>query len=295
MNKNVIMRVAWNRPEMLQVSIEHEIEARKYHMLPSEFTTLFIIEYGASSKVLDIVNEYPFEKQIIIREFRHGLTENILEGMKVAFNMADDYIVYIEDDICIHKTYFKYMDLLLERLKDKRFSVLLGFNHNDDGNVNEVYKSHFYCAWGALINKDFYTRYIYPCSNKTYYSNKSQFVVSLNAKYSKYWESRKYKYNNNTHWEQAGAINRLVDAIMIDEDVWTYMPKVNRQMHIGFVGKNRNGLLPGKSFEERIINLKKIIKDPNEMYRHTKSKQYNDYKVFSTKLNGWDETLEIKG
>ena len=41
--------------------------------------------------------------------------------------------------------------------------------------------------------------------------------------------------------------------------------------------------------------LKKIIKDPNEMYKHTNSKQYNDYKIFSPKLNSWDGTLEIKG
>ena len=77
MSKNIIMRIAWNRPEMLQVSIEHEIEARKYHMLPCEFITLFVIEHGAPPKIFEIIEEYPFEKQVIVREHRYGLSKNM--------------------------------------------------------------------------------------------------------------------------------------------------------------------------------------------------------------------------
>jgi hypothetical protein len=45
------MRPAYNRPEMLQLSIEYEIEARKTaNIKDNEYLTFFLIEYGAPKK-----------------------------------------------------------------------------------------------------------------------------------------------------------------------------------------------------------------------------------------------------
>lgn len=293
MSKNIIMRVVWNRSEMLQISIEHEIEARKYHMLSGDFTTLFVIEYGAPSKVFELVEKYPFEKQIIVRESQYGLSKNILEGMKIAFNMTDDYIIYIEDDICIHKTYFKYMDLLLN-MDIGKFSVLSAFNHNNNGSVNEVYKGHHYCAWGALISKNFFTKYINTFACTSYYENRASIVLTINEKYKEYFgiEGKNYKFKNSNFNEQAGLINRLVDVAMIEEDLYIIMPKVNRQIHIGFYGKNRPGSLFGDTYDERLTNMKNIIMN-NKFYELSQSKQYDDYELFSKKLDAWDGTIKI--
>jgi hypothetical protein len=294
MATNIILRPVYNRPEMFYLSLEYEIEARKYYMLPDNFITVFLVEYGSPKKIYDLIENYPFKSSCILRQRKFGLTVNILEGMKEVFNLADRYIIYIEDDILLHKTYFQYIDILLNMENLGRFSVLSPYSPNDTGAVNEVRRTHIYAALAPLINKEFYLNYIYPCSNLNYYNNMALFVSELNEKYKDYWKSRRYKYTDVAHYEQAGIINRLVDVAMIDDEMYVIVPKVNRQIHIGFLGKNRSGFLPGKGFEERLANLREIIKDPNEMYKHTNSKQYNDYKIFSPKLDEWDGTVVFK-
>lgn len=292
---NVILRPVFNRPEMLFLSFEYEQKAREYYNFPEDFITLFLIEFGADKKVKDLVKSYPYPAKYVVREKKFGLTINILEGMKVAFDLADDFVIHLEDDILLHETYFKYIDLLLSEpeLEDK-WSVISPYSKNDDGDVHVVEKKHHYAALAPVISKKFHVDYVLPCSNKNYYSNPPKFITEINNKYKEHWK-RKYKYTNTAHYEQAGLINRLVDVALIEEDKYVIMPQVNRQQHIGYFGKNRpGGVLPGRHFEDRLENLREIIKDPSIMYKLSSTKQYNDYLAFSPKLNEWNGTLIIK-
>lgn len=295
MAKNVIMRPVYNRPEMLKLSIEYEAKAREYHTITDNILTFFIIEHGATPEVLELVEKYPYNYAFLKRDKQYGLTPNILEGMKTCFNLADFYVIYIEDDVLLHETYFKYIDTVLNHKDRGPFSVISPFNFNDDGDVNNVRKAHHYAALAPLINKEFYIRFISPCSNTNYYNNRMGFVTDLNNHYEKFWESGDYKYKNTAHNEQAGLINRLVDAAMIDVGMHVYMPGVNRQQHIGYFGKNRpGGIIPGDTFDKRVENLREIITSAEKMYDYSATKQYNDYKTFSPKLDEWDGVINIK-
>ena len=66
---NVITRVAHNRPEMFQLSMEYEIAARKYHMLSGKFHTLFVIEYGAPQKIFDFQPKFAKDVYNIIYKY----------------------------------------------------------------------------------------------------------------------------------------------------------------------------------------------------------------------------------
>ena len=281
---------------MLQVTIEHEIAAREYHKFSDDLITLFVLDKGYTQDVMDVIKKYPYEYRVTVRNSHHGLTKNILLGMKEAFEMTSDYVIYVEDDICIHKTYFKYMDLLMN-MDCGKVSVYSAYTPENGENVNEVYKTHRYAAWGSIIMKEFFGDYVLPCITPVYYKDygsRSRFVVSLNGNYQEYWGNDDYKYGpkGDMHNEQAGLINRLVDIAMIEEDKHVIMPDINRQIHIGFYGKNRPGKLPGKSFDERLVNLRFIV-DQNKLYEMTKSKQYDDFHPFSPKLNNWDGTLYL--
>jgi len=298
MSKQIILRPVFNRPEMLQLSLEYEIAAREYYKFPYDLITVFLIEYGSPQKVLDLVKEYPFEKKIITRTEKFGLSKNILLGMKESFELSNDFTIHLEDDILLHKTYFQYMDLLLNMKEVGKWSVLSPYNHDDNGDVNEVYRGHHYAALAPLINKKFFMEYIVHCITPVYYesyASRDKFVRALDNSCKKYWD-KGYKYRGDgTHHAQAGVINRFVDLAMIQDDMYVIMPFVNRQMHIGFVGINRpGGIIPGNNFEQRLINLREIIKDADKMYKLSATKQYNDYKVFSTKLEEWDGTLYVK-
>lgn len=291
---NVILRPVYNRPEMLELSIEYEQKAREYVGGLNNITTLFIVEHGATDKVLELVDKYPYEKVIIKREKKLGLTVNILEGMKKAFDLANDFVIHLEDDILLHETYFKYIKKVLGVSGIQPFSVLSPYNFDDDGDVCDIRKAHHYAALAPMITKQFFEQFVRPCATEAYYNNKPQFVMNLNERYKAHWESRRYKYKDSTHWEQAGLINRLVDVAMIEEEMHVIMPSINRQQHIGYFGKNRpGGVIPGNNYEERLKNLREIIKSSDKMYELSSTKQYNDYKTFSHALEEWDGTLRL--
>ncbi len=303
---NVIMRVAWNRPEMLQVSIEHEVKAREYYTIDGDFITIFVVDYNPPEKTLEIISKYPFPKKVLIREKPLGLTPNILRGMKIAFKFTDDYIIYLEDDICVHETYFEFLDKIMNMDNICDYSIISAYNKNDDGNVNEIYKGHHYCACGPLITRKFFEEYIVKHAHADYYGTfkeehknfgvRANYINTLNETYKDHSKAKEYyKYmGSGAHNEQAGLINRLVDIALMEKDWWVIMPRVNRQQHIGYYGKNRpGGVIPGRSYEERLENLKEIIKSSDKMYELSSTKQYNDYLTFSPKLDGWDGTLRL--
>lgn len=297
---NIILRPVYNRPEMLHLSIEYEIKAREAFGKTSNLKTVFLVEHGAPPQTLEIVNKYPYDKHVIVREKKYGLTPNILEGMKEVFARTDNYLIYIEDDILVHETYFQYLKLAMNLVKGNyKFSVISPYNFNDNGDVSSIRRAHHYAALAPLINKEFFDKYMLPCIGPNYYSSfksRAEFIAALNEKYKNYWGSKKYKYGNSgAHNEQAGLFNRLVDAAMIDDDMYVIMPRVNRQIHIGFYGKNRpGGIIPGKTFTERLAVLRKII-DQNKLFEFSATKNYNDYLPFSNKLESWDGNLYMEG
>ena len=217
--------------------------------------------------------------------------------MKTCFGVTDDFLIYIEDDILVHETYFQYMSLLLNHKDIGKFSVLSPYNQDDSGDVNKVRRAHHYAALAPMIGKCFFDKYMFQFCDISYYRNPPKTVVALNNRYKAHWDSKRWKYRDSTHYQQAGLFNRLVDAAMIDEDMYVIQPDVNRQQHIGYNGDNRpNGKsLIGKSFEDRVKNLREIIKDAAKLYDMTGAKQYNDYKVFSEKLNDWNGEIVING
>ena len=298
MSDNIILRPVFNRPEMLYLSIEYEMKARESFGNTNNITTVFLVEHGYQPQTMELIKQYPYKKRIIQRDKKYGLTPNILEGMKEVFAETDDFIMYIEDDVLVHESYFKYLKELLSMDSIGKFSIISPYNFNNTGDVNTVRGAHHYAALAPLITKEFFNKYMLPCIGPKYYKtfqSRNKFVCELNERYKKHWESKRYKYRDGTHNEQAGLFNRLVDAAMIDEDMFVIMPKVNRQIHIGFYGKNRPGTgIPGNSFDERLENMRDIITN-NKFFEMTKAKSYDDYLVFSDKLDSWDGKLVMEG
>lgn len=291
MSKQIILRPVYNRPEMLYLSLEYEKKAREYHSFNSDLHTIFIVEHGSPKETISLLDTYSFSKEFIFREKKYGLSANILEGMKVAFSKTNDFVIYIEDDVLVHETYFQYMDVLLSMGLGK-WSVLSPFSFDDKGDVNKVRRHNHYAALAPLINKEFFMKYVVKFANKSYYNNRHSIISALTAKYA---GQPGFKYKNAMHNEQAGLHNRLVDIAAIEEDRYMVMPEVNRQQHIGYFGKNRpGGIIPGDTFNERLSNLRNIIEDANKMYELSATKQYNDYKIFSPKLNTWNGKLRFE-
>ena len=295
MTRQAILRPCFNRPEMLQISIGYEINARQFYPSNNMFTTLFVVEYGYSPEILNIIKDYPYEKEVVIREQPHGLTANILEGYKRAFSIADSFVITIEDDVLIHESYFQYIDAILSCKDLPKFSCILAWGQKAEGDTRVIRKAHHYGPWAPLLDKYFFEKYVEKHANRDYYSNRAAKVLELNKNYIQHFESGRYKFNTAVYNEQAGLINRLVDHAMIDEDMYVLTPEVPRQRNIGYYGQNRHGgYIPGKTFTDRVNNLTNIITDPNKMCNLAKSDRFGkDYILFSEELSKWDGSIQI--
>jgi hypothetical protein len=297
---NMMLFAVWNRPEMLQIVMEHLIEAYNYHALPNlEF--VFAVEYPNDAKVLELVKNFELPtKKIIVRNERYALSKNILEGMKVAMNFSDDYVLFQADDIVVHKTFFKFYDTLINQIDIDRVSTCTTAIYKEAGDLNLVYKGHFYDAAGAFITKHFHENYIKPCSVPHFYENKPKFVTALDARYQEHWKPNKsgdykYKYGMAEHHQQAGLINRLVDVAYIQEGWHTLKVDVSRVRNIGFYGRNRpGGQLRGNTYEERLEFLRSVVNDKDAIYKLTGTKQYADYVNFDPRLDEWNGKIIFK-
>ena len=293
--KFVVLRPFFNRPEMLYVSIESEVRARKYYNL--DYTTLFVADHGVPPACLEIANMYPYEKSIVVRNQKMYGWGNILEGFKQIFN--DDEVTYglnIEDDCLLHETYFKYVHEASQLFKDENMSVInASRRHVGDSSVNTVRKLRLFEAPGCIINANFFNKFVRPYATFDYYKNRAATINKINIRNnddprSKYRPSRNNALNH-VGWD--GMVNRLVDTAFMEEGYESISPDSDRQIHIGFYGQNRPGSFPSKEtdFMTRVNLLRKITASAESMQQFDRN--YKDYKHFSPDLINWDGVLEL--
>jgi len=301
MSQNIIMRPAYNRPEMLQLSIEYEVEARKTAQIKDgEYITFFLIEYGAPKEIIDIIQAYPYPSVCQFRKRwwrlpkrrKYGITRNLLEGMKEGFKVAEHYCIVIEDDILIHKTYFQYINAILSLPEAQNFSAICSVSPSNTGNLSIVHKGNDYSPWASLLSKKFWINYIKPYSNEFYYSNRTKTVIGINNKYKKH-QNNTYKFGKIKKFDNHdGLINRLVDAAMIEQKMFVIIPEIDRQIHIGVYGTNTPGkIIPGNTFEERIQTLKNFISS-NKLSELTESTIIS-FKHFSPLLDVFQKPIVL--
>jgi hypothetical protein len=284
----------WNRPEMFKIVTESLEEAYDYHPFP-DLKFVFAVEAPTDPKVLELIKEFPFEVDtVLVRKQHAGLSRNILEGMKVAMEKSDDFVFFQADDIVVHKTFFKFYDVLLNSYKGKISTYSLAV-YREGGDINKVNLGNAYDAAGACLMKEFWAKHVESHSNETFYNNRASYVNALDNAYKDYYKNPyKFKAGQGKYNQQAGLINRLVDVALLQDGYHTGIADVSRVRNIGFYGRNRPGSgIPGNSFEERLEFLREIVHDRDKIYALTATKQYSDYVNFDTRLDMWGGTVEV--
>jgi len=288
---NVLLRTVFNKPEMLQLSIKYEQIAREH--FDDDYFTIFVVDFGAYPKCIEVINAYPFKHRIIMRPQRHYVCANIMEGLKTASEMSPDFIINMEDDVILHKTYFEYVRKAHELVKDTKYSVITTWGYSPAGDPTILKQSDYSCGPGTIISNDFFNRYLSNYANVGYYNNWAGTIKDIN-KLNEHNPIAKYDINNMSHLDWDGVMNRLVDYASFKEDMHAYSSLCFRLLHIGFCGFNRHGKFPIgiDSFEDRLEFLEKHIFDPDMLSKL--DGLYNDYHTFDPNLDTWDGSLRIE-
>lgn len=288
---NCLLRNVYNRPDTLTLSIEYEKIAREYY--GKEIKTLFFVEYGSPSEVIDIINKYPYEKEIILRDDFFPdwrISFSILDGICEAFNRSDDRIYHIEDDILISKDFFVVVDKIIKDNKNISTSngMYLKNYHGDDANI--VFLSPHFKSCGYCMTKVFYETYLSERIQQ-YKEDPINTICSLDDKNRNIYA----KYGVQERWiEQDGLIIRTCIDAFYNNDFICAFPYANRSMHIGINGKNCRGFVPGQNLNDKINKLRDIIKN-NSFDNYLIIKEYGDsFFGFKDSIDNWNGDLEYK-
>lgn len=253
--RNIVLIPCWRRDDFLSLTLEYIRQSED----AEKYLYVFLLDYGHSRSVANIVSSFPLDKRIKSLKTRYyrGNSANLMEGYKEAMAMTEpegsELVYLIEEDIFVGKDFFIFHENVHKKFDCHFVSGVR--NQNDkpksSGNVEKdlslVYPHNSYQSCGISWKKSG-LEFIIPHSNEMYYRHMSDYVKRNfpNSKMSP------------IHWpEQDGLIYRIVEKYNL---IGLY-PYVARAYHAGFVGYNRRGIPLVGDLNKRINQLKSMKKD----------------------------------
>lgn len=262
---NIILIPCANRPEFLYYCVEKLKKCEE----AKEMLTLFHVDFKHDKYIHNIVNRYPYNKEVIINE-RHGwnkLPVNILRGYKKAVERTDEYVFMIEEDVMVGTDFFNWHIKIHEKEKNIFCSIASRNNNLDrdlqlDHSFAKYYLSHnTYQSLGVCFKKGVLNDFVLPHANKEYFINNEQYCLSHfpDSQFKRQWT------------EQAGLIRRIQEKNRMP----IAYPFIPRAFHAGFYGKNRTGQIKGNILK-KINQLGQIIFDNGAMKANSMHERYYD-------------------
>jgi hypothetical protein len=187
----------------------------------------------------------------------HGNTFNAMEALKAAYNEGWQTVYYIEDDVMVHKDFFKWHREIHEEVPDLFASMAWIFNRHAPI-VDDVMFQPWYYAIGTCFQRKKLELVIQHAT--PLYFRDMQLYIEKNFK-----ESKLNQPAAIAHFEQDGLIQRVLDV----DRSQTVSPGITKCSHLGFFGYNRgwdnddvNIFTNCESFQERVAKLEEFIADP---------------------------------
>jgi hypothetical protein len=237
-----VFRPCYQRPEMLYFSLEYEAIARE-RAKGIDIKTVFAIDGGASPETIKLIDEFPYNKQIIRRPDNWGMTQNTLEGWRSMLPEVDTYIATLEDDVLIHKDYFLFTESQLTLMKDPKTACLSTgdmYRLKEEPNLGIVERiPQIYCGWGVCVTKQFLEHFL-------------SLPIRLTG--------------NRCHIQlpngQVTGVDGLIQIVLRSEGWKSYMAYINRYLNIGVYGFDFRGgldLPPTATFEDKVDWFKRHL------------------------------------
>lgn len=229
-NLNYILIPGRNRSEFFDITLDSLMDCPEI----KDYQILFAFENDVLPEYYDIIKRYVrYPSQIEIKrwDMHYGLTRGHLEGMKIAFQKTDEYVIVVEDDVRVSRDFLRYMDYCYRHFYKEHSDIgtISGQMSRDsvsgERDVRLIHKRQWYSPYGVLIPKKFFDELLLPHCTEAYYKD---------PRYpDEYYPEWKHK---GKYIEQAGLINRIIHK----NNLYCLEPEVPRCQDIGFYGKNRH-------------------------------------------------------
>lgn len=246
---NYILMPGRNRAEFFDIALSSLMGCPEIE----NYRILFEFECDVQQEYYDIIKRYvkcPSQIEIKRWDTHYGLTRGHLEGMKIAFNNTDEYVIIVEDDVMVSRDFLRYHDYCYRNFYKERGDIGTITGQISHASVSKepeerdpklVHKRLWYHPYGVLIPKDFFYKYVLEHCTEKYYKN----PLYVDTVYPEWSERGKW-------FEQAGLLNRIVHK----NNLHTIEADVPRCQDIGWFGKNRTN----RYAEYKTLNLDEKIR-----------------------------------
>lgn len=247
--KWVILRPVFNRPEMLQVSLETQQQAKGSGDLKTYFFLDGIEKDNKEAEV--IINKFEGQKELVKRNQNFKLWKNLFEAFRYLFQEVQvDYVTVIEDDVVVAKDFFLMTKFCFEKLASPRTYSVMGARElnfgNRKGNAHLILRA-------PVIRTVAYTLPAY-----------SWRTFSIHANENFYQKPEEYLERIFPRWgvEVWNPQSRIQNRTISDNRFHVLYPQVPRVAHLGV-----SGFYQGESnfddltSQEKLDLLKTSLKD----------------------------------
>lgn len=259
---NTVLLPVFRRPEFfyfLAQSIKNARGADRYRYIVAA-------EHGCDPQFVPLLKDLQAslgcQVQVELRQRRYGLTENILEGLKLAQSLSSEFTIILEEDLMISRDFFEFLEFL-----NRHFARpdVLSFDGAPQSLIDlgldpaladstAVCRGNWYVPLASCIRKQAFEKFLLPHCRREYYDNNEAY---LRAQFPQ-------SPLKNLYLRQAG----LIERVRHQHQLVTLRPAMPRVRHIGVYGEHtriREESFLNKSFEEKIAEIEEWIDQPELM------------------------------
>jgi hypothetical protein len=240
---DIILRPVYDRAAFLHFSLDSEIRAR--NMVPNaDLETVFIVDCPDPVKEISImIEKFPFKKRIIKRPTRLGLENNVISGLLQFVPETDVVLFYVEDDVVLHDTYFKFIYDHNDIYSNPKTALMFPYLGGSGSGVCQCGLDRLsrptYTAITPVFWKKFFCEHIKPVLDKMEWAQRDGFP-SMTCPFCPNGDS---ELCVRCSPPQSGKINSdyLLADMLIDLGIDAgdyYSSRYHRAWHIGIVGQH---------------------------------------------------------
>lgn len=267
---NTVLLVVYNRPELFFFVVDSLLRARN----ADRYRYLVAAEHGFSPEYLPLLQrlqkELGVEMSYRIAQKPFGVTTNILEGLKAASAITQEYTIILEDDLLVSRDFFEATDYMYRHFhRDDvlAFHCRSGRKRKEDPEppAERVLLVPEYQQPGVCVSKKQFERFFAPHCHPGYYDHKIGYL----------WKH----FRESSLKSSIPDVDGLAWRIMEKEKLLVAKTAAGRIHHIGFYGAHRelrDTSFLSLPFVEKVQYLNEVIWDSDRMKELT-TKDWGDY------------------
>lgn len=245
----------YNKPELLYLYLEQLEKSNELERYNLQLHTEVGYNKEEDMVISDFIGRNPnLDVEVIVKEKRGLLTgfHNIVSSY---YGVKGDFLIVGEEDILPTEDYLRFNRTCYEKFS--KYSRIMGVAHKRRPETEtigdaEILIGDYQCTSLSVISRSNIEKYIIPAISDDLFDNPV-------LHYMKHYKNSRIHPMHHTHHD--GFIERVMEK----NNLFVLKPDQARSMHVGLSGIFCSGNPPSGTFEKRLSEWRRLIRNGDEL------------------------------